>query len=63
MSRQALNSWVGRFHRRRYLLQDDDHSRNDPRLFPGFPRSCSGMFPERFRIVPGIADSEEIRPD
>ena len=35
--------------RQRVPLQDEDHHGNDPHLVPGFPRLCSGMFPERFR--------------
>ena len=35
--------------RRRVPPQNEDHPGNDPQLVPGFPRLCSGMFPERFR--------------
>ena len=34
--------------RGRCLLQDEGHSGSRPHSFPGFPRLCSGMFPERF---------------
>ena len=41
-------------------LQDEDHSGNDPRLVPCLLISCSGLFPERFRNLTGLVDSEEI---
>ena len=61
MSPQGLNPWVEWAGRKRHLLQDSDHSGNDPRLVHGFLRLCSGVFPERFRIVPGFTDSQEKR--
>ena len=35
--------------RQRTPLRDGNHFGNDPQLVPGFPSTCSGMFPERFR--------------
>ena len=46
---------------RRCLLQDEDHSGSRPHSFPGFPRLCSGMFPERFRNASVSVGSKEIR--
>ena len=47
--------------KRRVPLQDEDHPGNDPHLVPGFPRLCSGTFPERFRSVSVSVGSKEIR--
>ena len=52
---------IGATDRWRYLLQDEDHSGIDPRLVPGSLSWNSGMLSERFRIVPGLVDSKEIR--
>ena len=46
--------------RRRVPLQDEDHLGNDLHLVPGFPRLCSGMFPERFRSASVTVGSREI---
>ena len=43
--------------KQRTQLQDGDHSGNDPRLVPAFPRQCSGMF-RRMSVFVG---SGEIR--
>ena len=43
------------------MLQDEDHSGSRPHSFPGFPRLCSGMFPERFRNAYVSVDSREFR--
>ena len=45
----------------RCLLQDEDHSGSRPHSFPGFPRLCSGMFPERFRCAFVSVGLTEIR--
>ena len=37
--------------RRRFPVQDKDHSGNDTHLVPGFLPLCSEIFPERFRSV------------
>ena len=50
-----------RIDRRRVPLQDEDHLGNEPHLVPGFPRLCSGMFPERFGSASVSVDSEETR--
>ena len=42
----------------KHLLQDKDHSKNDPHLFPGSLHLISGMFPERFRIELGLVGSK-----
>ena len=47
--------------RRRVPIQDEDHPGNNPHLVPGFPRLCSGMFPERFRSASVSVGSEETR--
>ena len=47
--------------RGRCLLQDEDHSGSRHHSFPGFPRLCSGMFPERFRNASLSVGSREIR--
>ena len=47
--------------RQRVPLQDEDHSGSRPQSFPGFPRLCSGMFPERFRSASVFVGSREIR--
>ena len=57
----GLNPWAELTGRRRHLLQDEYHSGGNPRFVPGFLNSCSKMFLERFRIVHGLADSEETR--
>ena len=46
--------------RRRVPLQDEDHPENDPHMVPGFPRLCSGTFPQRFRSVSVSAGSREF---
>ena len=61
MSPLGLNPWIEGNGRLRHLLQAEDHSGNGPRSVPDFLRSCSGLFPERFRIVLGHADSREVR--
>ena len=61
MSPLGLTPWAEQPGRWRHPLQNGDYSRNDPRLVPGFIRSCSEMFPEQFRNVPELANSEEIR--
>ena len=38
-----------------------NHSRSRPHSFPGFPRLCSGMFPEWFRNASVSVDSREYR--
>ena len=38
-----------------------DHSGNDLQLISGFPRPCSGIYPERFRRVSVSVGSGEIR--
>ena len=43
-----------------YLFQEKDHYRHGPHLVLGFLRLNSGMFPERFRIVPGPVVSKRI---
>ena len=49
--RLSMNQLNDGTDRRRVSLQDEDHPGNDPRLVPGFPRLCSGMFTERLRSV------------
>ena len=45
----------------RGLLQDEGPSRSRPHSFPGYPRLCFGMFPERFRSASVSVGSEETR--
>ena len=59
--RLGLNQMNDVTNRRRVPLQDEDHPGNDPHLVPGFPRLCSGTFPERFRSVSVPVDSRESR--
>ena len=40
-------------------LQDEDHSGNDPQLFPGSLYLNSGVSPERVRSEPGLVGSKE----
>ena len=47
--------------RRIVPLQDEDHPGNNPLLVPGFPRLCSGKFPERSRSASVYVGSREIR--
>ena len=46
--------------RRRVPLQDEDHSGSRLHSLTGFPRMCSGMFPERFRNASLSVGSREI---
>ena len=46
---------------RRVPFQDEDHPGNDPQLVPGFPRLCSGRFPELLRSASESVGSREIR--
>ena len=39
---------------RRTLVQDEDQLGNGPHVFSGFPRLCSGMFSELFRMCPDV---------
>ena len=57
MSLNRLTEGTGR---RRTLLQDEDHSGNNPRLIPGIPSLCSEMLPDRFRIVSVLVRSRKI---
>ena len=41
--------------------QNEDHSGSRPHSFPGYPRLCFGMFPERFRSASVNVGSEESR--
>ena len=60
-SRPGL-SQLGCWHdRQRAPLQDGDHSKNDPRLVPGFLRQRTGMFPKWFRRISVFVGSREIR--
>ena len=58
--RLGLNQLNDGTDRRRIPLQDENHSGNEPHLVPGFPSLCSGMFPQRFRIVSVLVGSKEI---
>ena len=62
LSRQSFGPKFCVVWRGRCLLQDEDHSGSRPHSFPGFPRLCSGMFPERFRNAYVSVGSREIRP-
>ena len=58
----GLNSYAERGGRRRmYPPWIEDDSGNDFRLVPGFLRSYSGIFSERFLIVPWLVASERTR--
>ena len=46
---------------KRYLLQHDDYSGNNPHWFPGFLSKNSGMSPKRIQNAPGLVGSEGIR--
>ena len=59
--RLCLSQLNDRVDRRRVPLQDEDHSGSRPHSFPGFPRLCFGMFPERFRNASLSVGSREIR--
>ena len=62
LCRKSLLGWIlVRTGSERHPLQDEDHSGNDPHLFPGFFYLNSGMSPERVRSEPGLVCSEEIR--
>ena len=59
--RLCVNQLNEGIERRRVPLQDEDHPGNDPHLVPGFPRLCSGLFPERFRSASLSVGSEQTR--
>ena len=58
--RLGLNQINDATDRRRVPLQDEDHLENDPHLVPGFPRLCSGMIAERFRVRPYLRVQEKF---
>ena len=59
--RLGLNHLNSGNQRQRVPLQNEDYPGNNPHLVPGFPRLCSGMFPERFRSASVSVGSEETR--
>ena len=57
--RLGLNQMKDGTDKRSVPLQDEDHRGNDPHLVSGFPRLCSGMFPEWLRSVSVSVGSRE----
>ena len=56
----GLNSQIERTRWWIYPLQDEDNPGKGPHSVPDFSYQKSKMFPERFRIAPGIASSEKF---
>ena len=60
MSPLVLSPSAERSGKRRHLLQDEDRSRNDPRLVPGFLHSCPGCSRNSSGLYPDMRIQKNI---